>query len=280
VVRIDPTTSETRRYTLGHHVVGVAARGGVVAAGVQQSGGRRPSRRRIVYTALEVAISTPPATPRYAVSPSVRSVRDLCGLLNYRTFRAAGTGSCRKSPPLPAVPTAGRLVQIRSDYLLAAFNRRVTASVPHRRSAFCSRQPGPGTSPCSPTSARAYLRARPRFGVLLAATRRHRAIWRTTAGRLAPVFCAVPADWGRLRRPACPASASPVLQTAPERRRARRNPLPRAAASCPTVIVHRMNVEVAPPLPGRAWKSRLSSGRRPRPSCGGAAAGRRYRDAQ
>ena len=55
VVKVDPTTDQTRRYAIGHHVIGVAARGGVLAASVQPSGRDVTAhlQGRVVSIALE-----------------------------------------------------------------------------------------------------------------------------------------------------------------------------------------------------------------------------------
>jgi DNA-binding SARP family transcriptional activator/ABC-type transport system substrate-binding protein/streptogramin lyase len=55
VVRIDPTTDATRSYRLGHHVIGVAVRNGVLAVSVQPAGQALTAdlKGRIVYVALK-----------------------------------------------------------------------------------------------------------------------------------------------------------------------------------------------------------------------------------
>jgi DNA-binding SARP family transcriptional activator/ABC-type transport system substrate-binding protein len=75
VVRIDPTAGATRAYRLGHHLIGVAARSGLVAVGVQPAGQDVTGdlKGRIVRLALKGNYldwtSTDPAATQYAFNP-------------------------------------------------------------------------------------------------------------------------------------------------------------------------------------------------------------------
>ena len=120
VVRIDPTTDETREYDLGHSVTSVDVRDGLVAAGVRQSiedVTRRPLGRRRVGRAEGARAVRQRSAHRarvHVARPGTRrrrcsTTRPARGSSTTRTPRARpGGGSCPRSPRTsPRSPTAG-----------------------------------------------------------------------------------------------------------------------------------------------------------------------------
>ena len=140
VVRIDPTTNETRSYALGHDLRSVAVRKGTIAVGVQPSGQDVAAglKGRIVHIALGSNYldwsSTDPAATQTAFNPyQVQFQYATCAkLLNYPD--AAGAAGRRLVPEVavswPKVTDGGRTYtfRIRDGYRFSPpSNEPVTA---------------------------------------------------------------------------------------------------------------------------------------------------------
>src|SRR5581483_6398016 len=113
VVRVDPTTDATRSYALGHPVVGVAAGGGLVAIGAEQT--ERDITAGLTGKVVRVALgsneldwsSTDPAVTQFAYNPwQVQFQQATCAkLLTYPD--ATGPAGRRLVPEVAsALPTA------------------------------------------------------------------------------------------------------------------------------------------------------------------------------
>jgi DNA-binding SARP family transcriptional activator/ABC-type transport system substrate-binding protein len=123
VVRIDPTTNTMRTYKVGHHLLGVAARGGLVAVGVQQS--EQDVTAGLTGAVVRVALgsnqldwsSTDPAATQYAFNPwQVQFQYATCAKL--LTYSDTSGPAGKKLVPevaaaLPAVSDAGRTYTFR-----------------------------------------------------------------------------------------------------------------------------------------------------------------------
>ena len=139
VIRIDPATNARKSYRLGHHLLGVAVRRGVVAVGVQRGGSDATAglKGEIVRIALkgDVIDSIDPAAAQSAFNPLQTQFHyaTCAKLLNYPD--AAGDAGRGLVPEVaaawPSVTNGGRTYafRIRSGYGFSPPSReRVTAA--------------------------------------------------------------------------------------------------------------------------------------------------------
>ena len=138
LVRIDATTNTKRAYRVGHHLIGVAARKGVIAVGVQESAADVTAglKGRVVTVALkddyldwtspDPAANAGRRSTRTRSSSTTRRARSCSTTRTPQELRECG--SCRRSRPAgPRSPAGG--ARTRSESVPATASRRRRTSL-------------------------------------------------------------------------------------------------------------------------------------------------------